>query len=114
MKTFTALIKASIGNSVKAIPVEIRAQNCSDAKWLLQAIYGFHAVVSSPTEIREDTHITELVAPKTSEQIRLDNLKAAKDRANNALKSERDRQSRQNAMKALADITAPKASTSIQ
>jgi hypothetical protein len=104
MKTFTALIRASIGNSVKAIPVEIRAQNGSDAKWLLQAIYGFHAVVSSPTEIREGTRITELVAPKTSEQIRVDNLKAVKDRAGDALKAERNRQKRSKALKTLSNL----------
>ncbi len=48
MKTYRALVKAKVQNTVRAVPAEVRAQNSSDAKWLLQAIYGFHAVVSTP------------------------------------------------------------------
>ena len=49
MKTYRALVKAKVQNTVRAIPAEVRAQTSSDAKWLLQAIYGFHAVVSTPS-----------------------------------------------------------------
>jgi hypothetical protein len=103
MKTFTALIKATVNGSVRAVPTQIHAQNSTDARWLLQAIYGFHALVSAPIEVNEDREITEVIQSKTSEQVRLDTLKAAKDRANDALKVERDRQARQRATKALAN-----------
>ena len=103
MKTYTALIKATVNGSVRATPTQIRAENSTDARWLLQAIYGFHALVSTPIEVREEQSITEITAPKTPEQLRLDTLKAAKDRANDALKLERDRQARQRATKTLAN-----------
>ena len=102
MKTYTALIKAKVNGSVRATPTQIRAENSTDARWLLQAIYGFHALVSTPIKVREEQSITEITAPKTPEQIRLDTLKAAKDRANDALKVERDRQARKRATQALA------------
>ena len=101
MKTFTALIKARVGNSVKALPVEIRAQNSSDARWLLQAIYGFHALVSSPTELHEDEKLDELIQVKTPEQQRIANLQTTKDRASDALKAERNRQQRAKAITTL-------------
>jgi len=102
MKTYTALIKATVNGSVRATPTQIRAENSTDARWLLQAIYGFHALVSQPIEVREEHSITEIAAPKTPEQVRLDTLKAAKDRANDALKLERDRQARKRATQTLA------------
>lgn len=104
MKTFTALIKARVGNNVKALPVEIRAQNSSDARWLLQAIYGFHALVSPPTELNEAEQLDELMQAKTPEQQRIANLQNTKDRASDALKAERDRQKRAKAFKALSAI----------
>jgi hypothetical protein len=104
MKTYTALIKARVSNSVKAIPVEIRAQNSPEARWLLQAIYGFHALVSSPTELREGEQLSELIQLKTPEQQRIANLQTTKDRANDALKAERDRQKRAKAFKALSAL----------
>jgi hypothetical protein len=110
MKTFTALIKARVNSSVKAIPVEIRAQNSSDARWLLQAIYGFHSLASSPTELHEGEKLDELIQAKTPEQQRIANLQITKDRASDALKAERDRQKRAKAFKALSAIkpTVPK------
>jgi hypothetical protein len=104
MKTYTALIKARVGSSVKAIPVEIQAQNSSDARWLLQAIYGFHALLSSPTELHEDEQLDELIQVKTPEQQRIANLQKTKDRASDALKAERNRQQRAKALKALSAI----------
>lgn len=58
MKTYRALVKAKVQNSMRAVPAEIRAQSSSDAKWLLQAIYGFHAVVSTPFAINEGNQRT--------------------------------------------------------
>ena len=109
MKTFTALIKACVGNSVKALPVEIRAQNSSDARWLLQAIYGFHALASSPTELHEDEQLDELIQAKTPEQQRIANLQTNKDRASDALKAERDRQKRSKAIATLSNLNKPNA-----
>ncbi len=110
MKTFTALIKTTVNGSIRAVPTQIRAQNSTDARWLLQAIYGFHALASAPIEANEDREITEIIQSKTSEQVRIDNLKAAKDRANDALKTERDRQTKQHALKTLSNINKPKIS----
>lgn len=107
MNTYTALIKAHVGNSVKVIPVEIRAQNSADARWLLQAIYGFHSLASSPTELHEDEQLDELNQAKTPEQQRIANLQITKDRASDALKAERDRQKRSKAFKALSSIKQP-------
>ena len=111
MKTFTALIKATVNGSARAVPTQIQALNGTDARWLLQAIYGFHSIVSVPTEVHEDSSVTEIIQPKSPEQLRMDNLKAAKDRANDALKAERDRQAKQRALKTLSSINSPKAPT---
>jgi hypothetical protein len=104
MKTYTALIKARVGSNVRAIPVEIRAQNSSDAKWLLQAIYGFHALVSTPTELHENEKLEELMKSKTPEEQRIASLQATKDRANDALKAERDKQKKAKAFKTLLAV----------
>ena len=57
--------------------------------------------------------ITEIVNPKTPEQLRIDTLKANSDRAKNALKQERDRQKMQKAQKTLLSLRSP-ASKSVQ
>ena len=54
MKSYTALVKAHVKNSIRAVPVEIRALSAVDAKWLLQAVYGFNAIVSGPSEVLAD------------------------------------------------------------
>jgi hypothetical protein len=100
MKTFTALISAKVGSSTRLIKTQIRADTASEAKWLLQAIYGFHAVSSLPSEIHE-VALAELQSPRTPEQQRIETLKTAKDRASDALKAERDRQKRTRAMNVL-------------
>lgn len=100
MKTFTALVSAKVGSDSRLIKTQIRADTASEAKWLLQAIYGFHAVSSLPTEVHEMA-LSELERPKPPEQQRIDTLKTAKDRASDALKAERDRQKRTRAMNAL-------------
>lgn len=95
------MVRAHVNGSTRVIPTQVRAQTPIDAKWLLQAIYGFHAVISTPTELQIKAEIAEETKLRTPDQIRIDNLNAAKDRANSALKAERDRQSRQRAMKTL-------------
>ena len=49
--------------------------------------------------------IKELLTPKTPDQMRVATLKATKDRANTALKNERDRQKRTKAVKALSNLS---------
>ena len=103
MNTFTALIKARVNATERSVPTQIRAVNASDARWLLQAIYGFHSVQSEPSEVAEELLIDE-TATKSPEQIRLDYLKAAKERATSALKAERERIDKQRAINTLAQI----------
>jgi hypothetical protein len=107
MKTYKALIKAKIGDQIKAVPTEIRAQSAADAKWLLQAIYGFHALVSSPIEVKSAVAEAESLPPKqplTPEKARIASLKSAKERASDALKTEKDRQRRAKAIDTLQSI----------
>lgn len=101
MKTYTALIAAKVGNTTRMVKTEVKAASAAEAKWLLQAIYGFHAVSSSPTELREVLAQENLSQPQTPEQQRINSLKATKDRASDALNSERDRQKKQRALKTL-------------
>lgn len=103
MKTFTALVSAKVGSSSRLIKTQIRADTASEAKWLLQAIYGFHAVSSLPTEMHEMA-LSELEHPKSPEQQRIETLKTAKDRASNALKAERERQRKQRALVTLRSL----------
>lgn len=104
MKTFTALIKIRIGNSIKTLPVEVKAQNSIDAKWLLQAIYGFHALVTSPIQLAEEVQLNK---PQTPDEQRLNSLQSNKTRATAALKAERDRQKKAKAIKNLALASTP-------
>ena len=55
--------------------------------------------------------ISEIEAPKTPEQQRLAQLKAASDRARDAVKQERQRQKIQKAQKALQALRAPSSAT---
>lgn len=91
MKTYTALVRAYVGKTLRVVPTEVRAISSSDAKWMLQAIFGFHAVLSTPTELHESS-IDTAIKPLTPDQQRVKNLKANKDRATDALKRETDRQ----------------------
>lgn len=50
--------------------------------------------------------IMEIIKTKTPDQMRIDQLKATKERANTALKNERDRQKRNKAVQTLAGITS--------
>jgi hypothetical protein len=105
MKTFTALVKATVNGVVRNTRAEIRAISPAEAKWLLQAVYGFHSVASFPQERREVLTSEDLSKPPTPEQQRLNALKSSKNRANDALKAERDRQKRQKALKDLQSLT---------
>ena len=102
MNTYTALVSAQVGKARKLVKTEIKAASAAEAKWLLQAIYGFHAVTAMPSEKREVLTSEDLSQPKTPEQQRINSLKSAKDRASDALKAERDRQKKQNAIKTLS------------
>ena len=102
MKTYTALIAAKVGSNTRMIKTEIKAASATEAKWLLQAIYGFHAVSSSPTELREVLAQENFSQPQTPEQQRITSLKATKDRASDALNAERERQKRSKALKMLS------------
>ncbi len=105
MKTYTALVAAKVGSTTKMVKTEVKAASAAEAKWLLQAIYGFHAVSSSPAEVREDLTNENLSQAPTPEQQRITNLKAAKDRASDALKAERDRQKKTQALQTLRSIS---------
>jgi hypothetical protein len=106
MKTFKALVKAQVSDNARNLAVEIRANSSAEAKWLLQAIYGFHAVLSSPIEALEALENEGIMTqPPTPEQQQIASLKAAKERASTALKNERDRQKRSKAMKSLRSLT---------
>jgi hypothetical protein len=106
MKTFKAIVKAQVNGNFKNTAVEVRANTSSDAKWILQAIYGFHAVLAAPVEQREVLTAEEAVTqPVTPEQQRIASLKKAKDRAGDALNAERNRQKKQIAMKTLSSLS---------
>ncbi len=106
MKTYTALVAAKVGSTTKMVKTEVKAASAAEAKWLLQAIYGFHAISSSPTEMREELTVEKLSHPPTPEQQRIANLKAAKDRASDALQAERERQKKSKALKTLSSIAS--------
>ncbi len=106
MNTYNAIVSVKVGTVTKLVKTEINATCASDAKWLLQAIYGFHAVASFPQVQRESLTTENLSKPPTPEQQRLNALKSSKNRANDALKAERDRQKRQKALKDLQSLTS--------
>jgi len=107
MNTYTALVSVQVGKATKLVKTEIKATCASDAKWLLQAIYGFRSVASFPQERREVLTSEDLSKPPSPERQRLNALKISKDRANDALKAEKDRQKRQRALSDLKSLTFP-------
>lgn len=111
MKTYTAMINARVNGTRRSVLTQIRALTVSDAKLLLQAIYGFHALASIPMEVRESKDVEETIEPKSPEQQRIENLKVAKQRADDALEDERKRQSRQRALRTLSSTSLPKPTT---
>ena len=105
MNTYTALVIAKVGANKKLVKTEIKAASANEAKWLLQAIYGFHAISSMPSEKREILTTEEITDPPTPEQQKINSLKGAKDRASDALQAERDRQKKQKAISTLHSLS---------
>ena len=101
MNTYTTMVAAQVGNTSRLIKTQIRAASAGEAKWLLQAIYGFHALASFPAQEREVLTTEESTHPATPEQQRIASLKTAKDRDGDAIKAERNRQKR---LKATQDL----------
>lgn len=97
MKDYTAKVRVK-GNVIKTV---VHAENATHARLLLQYQYGFDCIVASPT-------LAETQQPKSPEQLRIDNLKSAKDRAAAALSAERQRQQVSRAQKTLAAARQPK------
>jgi len=106
MKTYTALIKAKVGDQIRAVPTEIRAPSATDAKWLFLAIYGFHALVSAPMEVKREMAEELNQTPKTPAQARIQSLQRSKDSAADALSAERLRQKRAKAQATLSTISS--------
>ena len=80
------------GQTVKVL---VHAENTTHARLILQYLYGWNSIVTSPV-------LAETLKPKTPEQLRIDSLKANKDRAADALAAERQRQKIAKAQRALA------------
>jgi hypothetical protein len=91
MKDYIAKVRIK-GNVVKTV---VHAESTTHARLLLQYQYGWESIVSSPV-------LGETIKPKTPEQLRIDSLKATKDRAADALSAERQRQQVAKAQKSLA------------
>jgi hypothetical protein len=91
MKNYIATVRIK-GNIVKTV---VHAENTTHARLLLQYQYGWDSIVAHPV-------LGEMIKPKTPEQLRLDSLKATKQKAADALTAERERQQVARAQKSLA------------
>jgi hypothetical protein len=91
MKNYIATVRIK-GNIVKTV---VHAENTTHARLLLQYQYGWDSIVAHPV-------LGEMITPKTPEQLRLDSLKATKQKAADALTAERERQQVAQAQKSLA------------
>ena len=91
MKNYIATVRIK-GNTVKTV---VHAENTTHARLLLQYQYGWDSIVANPV-------LGEMITPKTPEQLRIDSLKATKDRVAAALTAERKRQQVARAQKSLA------------
>jgi hypothetical protein len=91
MQDYIATIRIK-GTMIKTV---VHAQNPTHARLMLQYQYGMDNIVASPV-------LAETLKPKTPEQLRLDSLKANKDRAADALAAERQRQKVAKAQAALS------------
>jgi len=74
MHDYIATIRIK-GTTIKTV---VHAENPTHARLILQYQYGMDSIVASPV-------LVETNKPKTPEQLRLDSLKANKDRAADAL-----------------------------
>jgi len=97
MRDYIAKVRIK-GHVIKTV---VHAESATHARLLLQYQYGLDSIVSSPV-------LAETLQPKTSEQLRIDSLKAAKDRAADALSAERQRQQVAKAQKTLVAARQPK------
>jgi hypothetical protein len=95
MQDYIATIRIK-GNTVKTV---VHAETTTHARLLLQYHYGMDSIVANPV-------LAETLKPKTPEQLRLDSLKANKDRAADALAAERQRQKLSKAHKALSVLNS--------
>ena len=91
MHDYIATIRIK-GTTIKTV---VHAENPTHARLILQYLYGWDSIIASPV-------LAETTKPKTPEQLRLDSLKANKDRAADALAAERQRQKLVKAQKAVA------------
>lgn len=96
MKNYIATIRIK-GTAVKT---SIIADNAIHARLLLQYLYGMNSIIGYSA-------VTEVTQPKTAEQLRIDSLKANKNKATSALKAERQRQQVSKAQKTLAAARMP-------
>ena len=94
MKNYIATVRIK-GNTVK---IDVHAENTTHARLLLQYQYGWDSIVANPV-------LGETIKPKTPEQLRLDSLKATKQKASDTLTAERQRQQIAKAQKSLAAAT---------
>ena len=101
MKNYIATVRIK-GNIVKTV---VHAESTTHARLLLQYQYGWDSIVAHPV-------LGETITPKTPEQLRIDSLKATKDRAADALTAERKRQQVARAQKSLT--TATQATPNVQ
>jgi hypothetical protein len=90
MQDYIATVRIK-GITVKTV---VHAENTTHARLILQYLYGWDSIIASPV-------LAETTNPKTPEQLRLDSLKANKDRAAEALAAERQRQKIAKAQSAL-------------
>jgi len=91
MQDYIAKVRIK-GQTVKAL---VHAESTTHARLILQYLYGWNSIVTSPV-------LAETLKPKTPEQLRIDSLKANKDRAADALAAERQRQKIAKAQRALS------------
>ena len=52
MHTYQASVRAQVKGRSQVIKTEIRAMSAQDARWLLWAQFGFHAIESGPSQIK--------------------------------------------------------------
>ena len=91
MQDYIAKVRIK-GQTVKVL---VHAESTTHARLILQYLYGWNSIVTSPV-------LAETLKPKTPEQLRIDSLKANKDRAVDALTAERQRQKIAKAQRALS------------
>ena len=102
MQDYIATIRIK-GTTIKTV---VHAENSTHARLILQYQYGMDSIVTSPV-------LAETSKPKTPEQLRLDSLKANKDRAADALTAERQRQKLAKAQQALTAASQARSASNV-